>query len=103
MKLIKLLKPAETLHYELVNSVVMKSCCSSCNQRVRRNYHHHTTLLLQVSASPEVLPPWKQGDYVAEASYTTVRSMTSVSSAAQLHMEKHWEQQVTATREVRRV
>ncbi|KAI3355751.1 hypothetical protein L3Q82_004200 [Scortum barcoo] len=53
----------------------------------------------QVSASPEVLPPWKQGDYVAEASYTSMSSMTSVSSATQLHMEKHWEQQVTATRE----
>ncbi|KAL7385130.1 hypothetical protein ABVT39_016267 [Epinephelus coioides] len=53
----------------------------------------------QVSASPEVLPPWKQGDYMAEASYTTMTSMTSVSSAAQLHMEKHWEQQVTGSRE----
>lgn len=59
-------------------------------------------LLLQLSASAEVLPPWKQGDYVAEASYTTMTSMSSVSSSSQLHMEKHWEQQVTATREVRR-
>ncbi|KAK2840469.1 hypothetical protein Q5P01_014209 [Channa striata] len=50
----------------------------------------------QVSASAEVPPPWKQGDYVVETSYTTV---SSVSSAAQLRMEKHWEQQVTATRE----
>lgn len=61
---------------------------------------------MQISASAEVLPPWKQGDYVAEASYTSMSSMssmTSVSSAAQLHMEKHWEQQVTATREVRTV
>lgn len=60
-------------------------------------------LLLQVSASAEVLPPWKQGDYVAEASYTSVtgmRSVTSVSSATQLHIEKSWEQQVAATREV---
>lgn len=60
-------------------------------------------VLLQVSASAEVLPPWKQGDYVAEASYTSMSSVTSVSSATQLHMEKHWEQQVTATREVRKV
>lgn len=65
------------------------------------NHHHHAVLLLQVSGSAEVLPPWKQGDYMAEASYTTMSSMTSVSSATQLHMEKHWEQQVTATREVR--
>lgn len=62
---------------------------------------HHCAGLLQISASAEVLPPWKQGDYVAEASYTTVSSVTSVSSATRLHMEKHWEQQVSATREVR--
>lgn len=62
---------------------------------------HHCAVLLQICASAEVLPPWKQGDYVAEASYTTVSSVTSVSSATRLHMEKHWEQQVSATREVR--
>ncbi|KAM7380984.1 hypothetical protein PAMP_004247 [Pampus punctatissimus] len=50
----------------------------------------------QICTSSGVLPPWKQGDYVAEASYTT---MTSVSSATQLHMEKHWEQQVSPSRE----
>ncbi|KAF6733015.1 Titin [Oryzias melastigma] len=56
----------------------------------------------QVSASAEVLPPWKQEDYVAEGSYasmTSMTSMTSVSSAAQLHMEKHWEQQVATSRQ----
>lgn len=67
------------------------------------------SVLLQVSASSEVLPPWKQGDYVAESSYTTVSAVTAmsgvtaVSSATQLHVEKHWEQQVTASREVRRM
>ncbi|KAM7407986.1 hypothetical protein PAMA_003631 [Pampus argenteus] len=50
----------------------------------------------RICTSSGVLPPWKQGDYVAEASYTT---MTSVSSATQLHMEKHWEQQVSTSRE----
>ncbi|KAG7233596.1 hypothetical protein INR49_006811 [Caranx melampygus] len=61
----------------------------------------------QVSAAAEVLPPWKQGDYVAEGGYasmtsmTSMTSMSSVSSAAQVHVEKHWEQQVTASREVR--
>lgn len=73
--------------------ISLKTCCT----------HDHQSLLLQVSASAEVLPPWKQGDFVAETSYTTLTSMTSVSSAAQLHMEKHWEQQVAATREVRMV
>lgn len=58
-------------------------------------------MLLQVSASAEVLPPWKQGDYTTEASYASMTSMTSVSSTTQLHLEKHWEQQVAATREVR--
>lgn len=56
---------------------------------------------MQVSTSAEVLPPWKQGDYATEASYTSMASMTAVSSTTQLHMEKHWEQQVAATREVR--
>uniref|UniRef100_A0A3B5KA09 Ig-like domain-containing protein n=1 Tax=Takifugu rubripes TaxID=31033 RepID=A0A3B5KA09_TAKRU len=52
----------------------------------------------QISASSsEVLPPWKQGGYVAEA----VTSVSSVSSSTQLHVEKHWEQQITTTREVR--
>lgn len=55
---------------------------------------------VQVVSSSEVLPPWKQGEYMTEASYTQMTSMTSVSSASQMHMEKHWEQQVTATREV---
>ncbi|KAG7233685.1 hypothetical protein INR49_006722 [Caranx melampygus] len=61
----------------------------------------------QVSAAAEVLPPWKQGDHVAEGGYasmtsmTSMTSMSSVSSAAQVHVEKHWEQQVTASREVR--
>ncbi|KAJ0005748.1 hypothetical protein NQD34_015642 [Periophthalmus magnuspinnatus] len=53
----------------------------------------------QVVSSSEVLPPWKTGEYMTEASYSQMTSMTSVSSAAQMHMEKHWEQQVTATRE----
>uniref|UniRef100_H3DPY6 Ig-like domain-containing protein n=1 Tax=Tetraodon nigroviridis TaxID=99883 RepID=H3DPY6_TETNG len=51
----------------------------------------------QVSVgSSEVLPPWKQGGYVAEA----VSSVSSVSSSTQLHVEKHWEQQITASREL---
>lgn len=90
-------------------------------------------------AGAEVLPPWKQGDYVAEGGYASMTgmtgiasmtsmtgvasmtsmtsmtgvsgvasmtSMTGVSSAsggAQVHVEKHWEQQVTASREVSRV
>lgn len=61
-----------------------------------RDRHHHYTILLQLSASSEVLPPWKQGGYVSEA----VSGMMSVSSSTQLHMEKHWEQQVSTTREV---
>lgn len=52
---------------------------------------------LQVSVGSEVLPPWKQGGYVAEA----VSSVSSVSSTTQLHVEKLWEQQITASREVR--
>ncbi|CAB1414348.1 unnamed protein product [Pleuronectes platessa] len=64
-----------------------------------------------LATAAEVLPPWKQGGYVSEAAYASMTSMTSmtsmssmsskssVSSATQLHMEKHWEQQVTATRE----
>lgn len=47
--------------------------------------------------SSEVLPPWKQGGYVAEA----VSTMSSVSSSTQLQVEKHWEQQISASREVR--
>lgn len=60
--------------------------------------HHHDTILLQLSASSEVLPPWKQGGYVSEA----VSSMMGVSSSTQVHVEKHWEQQVSTTREVSR-
>lgn len=30
-----------------------------------------------------------------------VSSVSSVSSSTQLHVEKHWEQQITASREVR--
>ncbi|XP_072300384.1 titin-like isoform X2 [Eucyclogobius newberryi] len=53
----------------------------------------------QVVSGSDVLPPWKTGEYMSEAGYSQMTSMTSVSSASQMHMEKHWEQQVTATRE----
>ncbi|KAK9537167.1 hypothetical protein VZT92_004805 [Zoarces viviparus] len=52
-----------------------------------------------LSSSAEVLPPWKQAGFVSEASYTSMTSRSSVSSSTQLHMEKHWEQQVSATRQ----
>ncbi|MEQ2168031.1 hypothetical protein GOODEAATRI_010281 [Goodea atripinnis] len=55
----------------------------------------------QVSSSAEVLPPWKQEDYMAEG-YTSMTSMTSVSSVSsstQLHMEKQWEHQMGASKE----
>lgn len=50
----------------------------------------------QVATGGEVLPPWKQGEFTAEASYT---SMTS-STITQLDQEQHWEQQVTGVKEV---
>ncbi|KAM4608731.1 titin-like [Polymixia lowei] len=61
----------------------------------------------QVSAGADVLPPWKQGGYVAEASYTSMTARASQvqistqvqTSASQVHMEQHWEQQVTAVKE----
>lgn len=54
----------------------------------------------QVAAGADVLPPWKQGDFVAEASYTSMTSMTS-STVTQLGQEQRWEQQVTGVTEVR--
>jgi hypothetical protein len=49
----------------------------------------------QVSHSPDVPPPWKQGEgFVAESSYsmTTASSASHVqSSATHAHMEQHWE------------
>lgn len=54
----------------------------------------------QVAAGADVLPPWKQGDYVAEASYTSMTSMTS-STVTQLGQEQRWEQQVTGVKQVR--
>lgn len=50
-----------------------------------------------MAAGGEVLPPWKQGEFTTEASYT---SMTS-STITQLDQEQHWEQQVTGVKEVR--
>uniref|UniRef100_A0A3B3XJ54 Ig-like domain-containing protein n=2 Tax=Poecilia mexicana TaxID=48701 RepID=A0A3B3XJ54_9TELE len=53
----------------------------------------------QVSGSAEVLPPWKQGDYMAEG-YTSMTSMTSMSSiSSSTQLEKQWEHQVAASRE----
>ncbi|XP_049450272.1 titin-like [Epinephelus fuscoguttatus] len=46
----------------------------------------------QVAVGADVLPPWKQGDYVSEASYT---SMTTITQRGQ---EQRWEQ-VTGVRE----
>ena len=57
-----------------------------------------------VVASVDVLPPWKQGDYMAEASYASMTSMTSMTSSTvtELGQEQRWEQQVTGVKEVRR-
>ncbi|CAB1418960.1 unnamed protein product [Pleuronectes platessa] len=45
----------------------------------------------QGAAGADVLPPWKQGDYVAEASFA---SMTSTTTITHLGQEQHWEQVV---------
>ncbi|KAK0143524.1 Titin [Merluccius polli] len=55
----------------------------------------------QLASGADVLPPWKQGGYMAEASYT---SMTSTStqirtSSTQMQMEQHGEQQVMLVKE----
>nr|XP_046259560.1 titin-like isoform X2 [Scatophagus argus] len=52
----------------------------------------------QVAAGTDILPPWKQGDYVAETSYTSMTSMSS-STITQLGQEQRWEQQVTGVKE----
>ncbi|GAA6231231.1 titin-like [Lates japonicus] len=55
----------------------------------------------QVAVGADVLPPWKQGDYRAEASYTTMTTVTGISTVTQLGQEQRWEQQVTGVKEVR--
>lgn len=55
----------------------------------------------QVAVGADVLPPWKQGDYVvAEGGYTTMTTMTC-RTITQLGQEQRQEQQVIGIREVR--
>nr|XP_023657555.1 titin-like isoform X5 [Paramormyrops kingsleyae] len=56
----------------------------------------------QITPGSDVLPPWKQGDYVAESSYTSMIASASrvQTSTTQVQMEQRWEgygvqQQVT--------
>ncbi|TDH06469.1 hypothetical protein EPR50_G00113800 [Perca flavescens] len=67
-----------------------------------------------VKSDTDVPPPWKRGDFGAEASYTSMASMASMSSmtsmtsmtsmssssVTQLGQEQRWEQQVTGVKEV---
>ena len=61
----------------------------------------------QLAQGADVPPPWKQGGFLAESSYTMTAGATHVqtsASASSVHMEQHWEgsyevqqqQQVTA-------
>jgi len=47
----------------------------------------------QTSSSPEVLPPWKQGGFMSEASYASMSSasMSSATQSTQVTREEHWE------------
>ncbi|KAJ3592471.1 hypothetical protein NHX12_007598 [Muraenolepis orangiensis] len=53
----------------------------------------------QLVSGTDVLPPWKQGGYMAEASYTSTTSTQLHTSSSQMQMEQHWEQQVMAVQE----
>uniref|UniRef100_A0A3B3QBI9 Ig-like domain-containing protein n=1 Tax=Paramormyrops kingsleyae TaxID=1676925 RepID=A0A3B3QBI9_9TELE len=47
----------------------------------------------QITPGSDVLPPWKQGDYVAESSYTSMIASASrvQTSTTQVQMEQRWE------------
>ncbi|CAL8265763.1 unnamed protein product [Lota lota] len=55
----------------------------------------------QLASGADVLPPWKQGGYMSEASYTSMTSSSTQlhTSSTQMQMEQHWEQQVMAVKE----
>ena len=65
----------------------------------------------QMAMGADVPPPWKQGGFVGESSYTMTAGATRVqTSASSVHMEQNWEgsygvqQQVSGqVREVRKV